>query len=88
MRARLGMDVPVALSIGVAYLWSVWATLSGHGAVYFDSAVMFTFLLLLGRYVEDALQHRAALRHDSLHRLLPESVLRLCGARRRARDLR
>src|SRR4029077_9765953 len=37
------MDLPVALSIGAAYLWSVWATLRGHGAVYFDSAVMFTF---------------------------------------------
>ncbi len=77
----LGMDVPVALSIGIAYLWSLWATLRGHGAVYFDSAVMFTFLLLLGRYVEMTLQHRAALRCDSLDRLLPESVLRLCAGR-------
>jgi P-type Cu2+ transporter len=77
----LGMDVPVALSIGLAYLWSLWATLRGHGAIYFDSAVMFTFLLLLGRYVEMSLQHRAALRHDSLNRLLPESVLRLCASR-------
>ena len=82
LRARsLGMDVPVALSIGIAYGWSVWTTLRGHGAVYFDSAVMFTFLLLLGRSLEMSLQHRAALRHDSLNRLLPETVLRLCGAR-------
>ena len=76
----LGMDVPVALSIGIAYLWSVWATLSGHGVVYFDSAVMFTFLLLLGRYVERSLRHRASLGNDSLHRLLPESVLRISAA--------
>ncbi len=81
LRARsLGMDVPVALSIAIAYGWSVWTTLRGHGAVYFDSAVMFTFLLLLGRYIEMSLQHRAALRQDSLHRLLPESVLRLSGS--------
>jgi Cu2+-exporting ATPase len=76
----LGMDVPVALSIGIAYLWSLWSTVRGHGAIYFDSAVMFTFLLLLGRYVEMSLQHRAALRHDSLNRLLPESVLRLSAS--------
>ena len=44
----LGMDLPVALSIGAAYVWSVWATWRGQGAVYFDSAVMFTFFLLLG----------------------------------------
>ena len=56
IRARtLGMDVPVALSIGAAYLWSAWATLVGHGTVYFDSAVMFTFFLLLGRYLEMSL---------------------------------
>ncbi len=81
LRARRpGMDVPVALSIGAAYLWSVAATLRGHGAVYFDSVVMFTFLLLLGRYVEMSLRHRAGLRHDALARLLPDSVLRVSGA--------
>ncbi len=74
-----GMDVPVALSIGAAYLWSVGSTLRGHGAVYFDSAVMFTFFLLLGRYVEMSLRHRAGLQHDALARLLPDSSLRLSG---------
>ena len=76
---RPGMDVPVALSIGAAYLWSVVATLRGHGAVYFDSVVMFTFFLLLGRYVEMSLRHRAGLQHDALARLLPDSSLRLTG---------
>ncbi len=75
----LGMDVPVALSIGAAYICSVWSTLVGHGAVYFDSAVMFTFFLLLGRYVEMSLRHRSGLQQLALARLLPDSVLRLCG---------
>ncbi|HYL01524.1 MAG TPA: heavy metal translocating P-type ATPase [Steroidobacteraceae bacterium] len=77
---RPGMDVPVALSIGAAYVWSVAATLRGRGAVYFDSVVMFTFLLLLGRYVEMSLRHRAGLQHDALARLLPDSALRLTGS--------
>jgi Cu2+-exporting ATPase len=82
LRGRtLGMDVPVALSIGGAYLWSIVATLRGSGAVYFDSVVMFTFFLLLGRYVEMSLRHRSGLQHDALARLLPESVLRLEGTR-------
>jgi len=79
--ARLGMDVPVALSIGAAYLWSVCCTVRGRGTVYFDSAVMFTFFLLLGRYIEMSLRHRSGLQHDALARLLPDSVLRLQGER-------
>ena len=80
LRSRtLGMDVPVALSIGAAYFWSAWATLAGHGPIYFDSAVMFTFLLLLGRYIEMSLRHRSGLQQHALARLLPDSVLRLRG---------
>jgi Cu2+-exporting ATPase len=74
-----GMDVPVALSIGAAYLWSAWATVRGQGTVYYDSVVMFTFFLLLGRYLEMSLRHRAGMQQDALARLLPESVLRLRG---------
>jgi len=80
LRARtLGMDLPVALSIGAAYVWSLYATLRGRGSVYFDSAVMFTFFLLLGRYIEMTLRHRAGQRQEALGRLLPEGVLRLRG---------
>jgi P-type Cu2+ transporter len=73
----LVMDLPVALSIAAAYLWSVWATLRGRGAVYFDSAVMFTFFLLLGRFVEMSLRNGFGLQQDAIARLLPESVLRI-----------
>jgi len=71
------MDLPVALSIAAAYLWSVGATLRGHGAVYFDSAVMFTFFLLLGRFIEMSLRNGFGLQQDAISRLLPESVLRI-----------
>ena len=74
------MDVPVALSIGAAYLWSVGATLLGRGALYFDSAVMFTFFLLLGRYAEMSLRHRSGQHQDALARLLPDSAARVAGA--------
>lgn len=74
---RLVMDLPVALSIGTAYAFSAWSTLRGTGAVYFDSAVMFTFFLLLGRYVEMSLRHRCGMQREAIARLLPDSVLRL-----------
>jgi P-type Cu2+ transporter len=51
---RTGMDVPVALGMGLAFIGSVWATINTHstGHVYYDSVVMFVFFLLLGRYFE------------------------------------
>lgn len=51
-RRHFGMDVPVSLAIGSAYLASIWATLTNTGEVYFDSVVMFTFFLLLGRFLK------------------------------------
>ena len=79
-KRTLVMDLPVAISIGAAYLWSVCATLRGKGAVYFDSAVMFTFFLLLGRFVEMSLRNSFGLQQDAISRLLPESILRITPA--------
>lgn len=54
----LVMDLPVALAIGLAFAASVWATLRGTGEVYFDSVVMFTFFLLLARFLESRMRQR------------------------------
>lgn len=50
--ATVGMDVPVSIAILSAFFLSGLHTLSGSGEVYFDSACMFTFFLLTGRYLE------------------------------------
>ncbi len=76
-RRQAGMDVPVALAIGGAYLASTWATASGQGEVYFDSVSMFTFFLLTGRYLEMAARQRAAAAGESLVKLLPVTAHRL-----------
>ena len=76
-RMQLGMDVPVALAIGSAYLASVWATLARTGEVYFDSATMFTFFLLAGRYLEMGARHRAGQAAEELVKLLPAMATRL-----------
>lgn len=73
---RPGMDVPVSLAIGGAWLASSWHTLIGTGEVYFESVTMFTFFLLLGRYLEMSARHRAGDTHEALARLLPESARR------------
>ena len=74
---RVGMDVPVSLGLSLAFAGSVWATLSGHGEVYYDSVVMFVFFLLSGRYFELAGRKRAAEVSEALVHMLPVTATRL-----------
>jgi len=74
---RLGMDVPVALAIGGAYLASIGSILRGGGEVYFDSVCMFTFFLLLGRYLEAQMRRRSDEFSRRLLRDAPRTARRL-----------
>ncbi len=76
---RLGMDTPVALGIGAAFIASVTAVGIGRGEVYFDSITMFVFLLLLGRHLESRARRRAASELESATRSVPISAIRLPG---------
>ena len=70
------MDVPVAIAIGGAWVASLWATWQGGGEVYYDSVSMFTFFLLLGRFLEMRARHRTSRSGQTLHNLMPASCLR------------
>ncbi len=74
---RPGMDVPVALAIGGAYLASTAATWTGSGEVYFDSVCMFTFFLGLGRMVERRARSRCETTVRTLLRNVPETARRI-----------
>jgi len=74
---RVGMDVPVALGVGAAFLASVWATISNSGEVYFDSVTMFVFFLLGGRFLEMTARQRAVGVTEALTKLLPAFAFRL-----------
>ena len=81
LRARRpGMDTPVALAVALVFVASAIETVRGGNQVYFDSASMFVFLLLGGRYVEMRARHRAVDVVDALARLQPAT------AQRRAAD--
>lgn len=49
---RLGMDVPISLAIILASAISVYETFHSGRHAYFDAAVMLTFFLLAGRYLD------------------------------------
>ncbi|MFN3593624.1 MAG: heavy metal translocating P-type ATPase [Thiobacillaceae bacterium] len=76
---RVGMDVPVALGVGLAYAASVWATWVQQGEVYFDSVTMFVFLLLTGRFLEMNARKKSAEAAESLVKLIPAAAVRLPG---------
>jgi Cu2+-exporting ATPase len=74
-----GMDLLVATTILVAWAASLVETVRGGPAVYFDSAVMFVFLLLATRHVEQAARRRANAAVDLLARAQPQQARRLDG---------
>lgn len=77
---RIGMDVPVALGVLIAFGASSAATFdpaSPWGAeVWYDSVTMFVFFLLSGRLLEQRLRDRTAGSLEALMRSLPDSVER------------
>ncbi len=75
----LGMDVPVALGVGSAFLASLWATLTNGPEVYFDSVTMFVFFLLGGRYLEMLARQKAVRGVEALGKILPSFAERLAG---------
>jgi Cu2+-exporting ATPase len=64
---RVDMDVPIALSLLIAYVASAAHVLAGRGELYFDSATMFVLLLSGARYLEGRTRITAA---GHLRRLL------------------
>jgi Cu2+-exporting ATPase len=78
---RLGMDVPISLAIILATSISLYETTqSGHHA-YFDAAVMLTFFLLAGRYLDHRTRAVARSAAEELAALeVPRAVVLRGGA--------
>jgi Cu2+-exporting ATPase len=80
-RRAIGMDVPVALGVAVAFVASTGAAFDPGGAfgdaVYFDSLSMFVAFLLAGRTLEMRARHRAEALLDNATSALPQSVARI-----------
>lgn len=73
---QLGMNLPVSIAILSAYSASVYSLFSGNNVYYFDSVVMFTFFLLIGRFLEHRARYRSLLKQQNFQRLIPLSVSR------------
>ena len=74
-----GMDLPVSIAVGSAYVASIYATFTRGEAVWFDSVTMFVFFLTLGRFLEMRARHRSIDRSAALSSLLPNTATRIDG---------
>ncbi|MDM0045060.1 cation-translocating P-type ATPase [Variovorax dokdonensis] len=79
-RRSIGMDLPVALGIGITFVVSSVATFDPGGPlgqeVYFDSLSMFVFFLLSGRLIEARLKERTAIALQGLTADAPQDARR------------
>jgi Cu2+-exporting ATPase len=76
---RLGMDVLVSTSTLLAYFASVYETFRGGVHVWYDAAVMFVFLLLAARTLEERARRAANAQVDALARARPVLATRERG---------
>lgn len=75
----LGMDVPVSVALIFAYIASLVATVTQQGEVFFESISMFTFFLLVGRFLEMRARRKAAAASGNLLKLIPAIATRIDG---------
>jgi len=89
LRGRtLGMDVPVSIALIFAYIASVIATFQEKGDVFFESVSMFTFFLLLGRFLEMRARRKAAAASANLLKLVPAMARKADGTQVPVRTLK
>lgn len=80
LKARhLSMDVSVSIAILGAFIASVWATVMRSGEVYYESVNMFTFFLVLGRYLEFRARSSVHASGNALLQHLPPTCLKRIG---------
>ncbi len=80
LRARhIGMDTLIATSTLLAYFASLVETIRGGAHVWYDAAVMFVFLLLAARMLEQRARNIATAQVDALARARPALATRERG---------
>lgn len=74
---QVSMDVSISVALLSAFIASAFATFTGLGEVYYESVNMFTFFLVLSRFLEFRARSSAHLQGNKLAGLLPQTCLKL-----------
>ena len=80
-RRRANMDVPITLGILSGSIGSVWTTVQGSGAVYYDTITMLVFFLLATRFLERGAREKSVEAAENLLRLAPAMATRVADGR-------
>ncbi len=70
----INMDTLVSIGALSAYLYSIYAMITRHGEVYFDSVVMIITFVLVGKYLEVLSKKQAVDTIDTLMGTIPTEV--------------
>lgn len=76
------MDLLVSSGASLAYLYSIYAALSGVGETYFESVTMIITFVLTGKFLEVKGKKSAVDALDSLNAQIPEAVVVVRGEER------
>ena len=71
----INMDVLVATGATLAYVYSIYAMITGNGEVYFDSVTMIVTFVFVGKYLEVLSKKSAVDSMDSILGSIPTEVL-------------
>jgi Cu2+-exporting ATPase len=71
---RVNMDLPIALGISAGFASGAFNTWHGRGEIYFDTITTLIFLLLVGRWLGQRQQRRAAAAADFALALAPSTA--------------
>ncbi len=73
-QGTLNMDLPIAIALFLAWGGSIVNMMLGGDHVYFESAAMFVFFLLISRWLEQHQRHRIQREWQRLQDALPQVV--------------
>jgi len=71
------LDLPISIALVAGSAWSLYATFTGQGEVYFDSLSVLVFVLLAGRYMQKRRQQAGADAVAALFSLTPVAAHRV-----------
>ncbi len=72
---HINMDFLIATGASLAYLYSIYAMVTGEGEVYFDSVVMIITFIFIGKYLEVLSKKKAVDTLDTITGALPTEVI-------------
>jgi len=84
---HINMDFLVATGATLAYIYSIYAMVTQHGEVYFDSVTMIVTFIFIGKYLEVLSKKKAVDTLDKMTGTLPTEVIVIEGNEKKLKNV-